>query len=107
MAARGLLEQGAAHSTVARETLKKLTASNDLTTACLARVSLLGAGHLEFKDDLTEVAGDPSTPSDMLELMLAYIEHQEIAEACEVARRVAVSRRPLQLRVQAYTPGSY
>ncbi|MDY6913439.1 MAG: HEAT repeat domain-containing protein [Planctomycetota bacterium] len=100
LAARGLLRRG--HGQAAAETLRQLTGSKDLATACMGRVSLLGMGRREQLAPLRKLVQNDQTPPGVLMLLMEQIVEDKTSAAAELAEALTGPDKPVPLRLAAY-----
>ncbi len=100
LAARAMIRRG--RGGAGAEALRKLTGSADLTTAGMARLSLLGMGYEKHKVELNRIVKDSKTPDLVLGLLMGQIRGEKIVAAGELAMWLARSQRPVPIRIKAY-----
>ncbi len=100
LAARALIRRG--RGGAAAESLRTLTASAELSTSSMARLSLLGMGYEKHKAELNRIVKGGKTPDSVVGLLMDQIRREKIAAAGELAVWVAGSQRPVQIRIKAY-----
>ncbi|MFB3892100.1 MAG: HEAT repeat domain-containing protein [Phycisphaerae bacterium] len=100
IAARTAVQEG--YADIALDTLKKLTASRDADTVALARMSLLKAGQKDQFEPLKALAADPKPSAEALTLLMEQIIEEKIEAGLEIARIVAKSDQPWELRLRAW-----
>ncbi|MFA6134022.1 MAG: HEAT repeat domain-containing protein [Phycisphaerae bacterium] len=99
IAARALIKQGL--FTQASPALTALTGSSDLTTASLARMSLLGAGDKTRAAELDKTLADPNTPAFILSMLMEQIVEEKIAPAADLAKRLAENAPSVPVKIRA------
>ncbi len=99
IAARELVRRG--RGMEAEKTLRTLTFVTDLSTACMARVSLLSLGYNEQLDELKKTFADPNTPQEVKALVLYQIAEDKVVLGMDLVRMMTRSKSS-RLRLAAY-----
>jgi HEAT repeat protein len=100
LAARALSMEGQGAAAVMH--LRKLAASNDPLTSCLAMMNLLALGNEDQLPALEAVVDQPGTKSEVLEMICLQTMEQKILPAQRLLEKISTPAFPMQLRLTAY-----